>query len=586
MRSALRTAASKPVVPLGTRSSTRGMSYSLSGGSGGRELYLRQMGVSGTIFGIISLLAESSATPEWQLFKKQPVDGRRRYSSSDQGSDQRIEVVQHAAVQLWNSPNTMHSGFEFREGCQQHLELTGETFWVLNNEIGFPTAMWYVRPDRMDPLYDTDGNLIGWMYSGPNGEQVPLTTDEVILEKRPDPLDPYRGLGPVQAILPNIQQQRYATEYQRNLFLNGADPGGIITFPNALPEGKLDELIDRWREGHRGVARAGHIGVLEDGATFQSAAHNNRDMEYEKLRLSNRDEIREAWRIHKAMMGTSDDVNRANAQTAQEVFVAWQVKTRLNRRRDTLNSKLLPKFKDTSVEFDYKDPTPDNAETAAQELLAKSQAFAQLVDAGCDPHAALEVVGLPDMDMVSDALSSTGMTAVPTNKLSAQNKAIMPAVSAKEADAKVFQQASQDFPPSATAWMHTAQWKGPVNVPLTHIDWTPDEMDKSDPNHVQDFVNRIQDGKKVKPVILVKTPGNDKLQLVDGHHRYLAYAQLDMPVKAFVGTVNADHGPWEDMHSAQEPKKQTDDTSEMVNTLRRIMTDGYIPVQLGALSTT
>lgn len=408
--------AGKPPIPLSDgRNTRRGLSFSLGGGRANAETFMRQYGTSGTIYGIVSLLAESAATPPWRLYRKPPQDGRVRYTTSDQGSDQRIQVVQHAAIKLWNSPNMFHSGFEFREGSQQHQELTGETFWVLDTEAGFPTSMWYVRPDRMEPVPDDDDYLVGWIYTGPTGVQVPLKPGEVILEKRPDPLDPYRGAGPVASILPNIQQQRYATEYQRNLFLNGADPGGVITVPNRLSEPEFDELIDRWRESHRGVARAGQVGVLEDGMTWAPNAHTNKDMEYGQLRLANRDELREAWRVHKAMMGTSDDVNRANAETAQEIFVGWQTIPRLNRRRDTLNTKLLPLFggADKTVEFDFDDPSPTNAEAAATELLAKTQSAAALVAAGYDPHDVLEVVGLPDMDFAAPATPAPPATPVP-----------------------------------------------------------------------------------------------------------------------------------------------------------------------------
>ena len=402
----------KPPIPLANgRAFRSGLAYSLGNGRQDNESFMRQYGISGTVFGIVSLLAESSATPVWHLYKKAPVDGRRRYTTGDQGSDQRVEVVQHAAIQLWNNPNDFHSRFEFSEGSQQHAELTGETFWVLDMDAGFPTSMWYVRPDRMEPVQDPELFLTGWIYTGPNGEQVPLRQTEVILEKRPNPLDPYRGAGPVASIMPNIAQQRYATEYQRNLFLNGADPGGVITVPNRLSDTDFDELIDRWRQSHRGIARAGHVGVLEGGAQWEANAHTNKDMEYGQLRLANRDELREAWRIHKAMMGTSDDVNRANAQTAQEVFVAWQTLPRLNRRRDTLNAKLLPLFSraDKTMEFDYDDPSPVNAETAAQELLGKAQAAQALVTAGYEPHDVLETVGLPDMDVVEKATQAPAL---------------------------------------------------------------------------------------------------------------------------------------------------------------------------------
>lgn len=412
MKSGLRkfrnAALSGPPVPLVSNNYRHGLIFDLGAGSASREQYMRAYGQSGTVFSIVSLLSQAAASPQWRLYKKQPVDGRRRYSTSDTGDDQRTEVVQHAALSLWNKPNDFHSGFEFREGAQQHEELTGETIWVLNREgVSFPTSLWYVRPDRMEPVPSPDDYLVGWIYTGPNGEQVPLNLDEVICEKLPDPMDPFRGMGPVASIMSNIQQQKYATDYQRNLFINGADPGGVIQVEKRLSEPEWDELVNRWRESHQGVARAGRVGVLENGASWLNAGLSNKDLEYGNLRQANRDELREAWRMHKSMLGTVEDVNRANAQTAEEVFVAWSEIPRLDRRKDTLNSKLLPMFYPAGaqipVEFDYDDPSPVNQEAAGQELLIKCQAWVALVGEGADPHDALEVVGLPDMDIVEKA---------------------------------------------------------------------------------------------------------------------------------------------------------------------------------------
>jgi HK97 family phage portal protein len=403
-------APSGPPVPISGGGFRRGMMFDLGSGRASRETYMRAYGRSGTVFSIVSLLAQSAASPRWHLYKKQAQDGRRRYSTSDSGDDQRVEVVTHAALSLWNKPNQFSSGFEFREGCNQHEELTGETFWVLNTEVAnFPTSMWYVRPDRMEPVPDPDDFLVGWIYTGPGGEQVPLKLTEVIHEKLPDPLDPFRGAGPVASILANIEQQDYATQYQRNMFLNGADPGAIIQVPGKLTERDFDELVERWRESHQGVARAGRVGVLENGITYAAnAALSNKDLEYGNLRLANRDEIREAWRMHKSMLGTVEDVNRANAETAEDVFVSWMEIPRLERRRETLNHKLLPLFGTSGdgVEFDFEDPSQVNAEQAATELLVKSQAAQALVNAGYDPTDVLEAVGLPDMDVAEKAVQA------------------------------------------------------------------------------------------------------------------------------------------------------------------------------------
>lgn len=582
MKSGLRIFTNKnsPPVPIGdARYHMRGLSYSLGNGTQDKEAHLRQYGLNGTIHSIVSLLAESTSTPVWRLYKKTPRDMRRRYSTGDVGSDQRVEIIDHPALTLLNNPNSMQTGFEFREGSQQHLELTGETFWVVDNDnaLGVPTNMWYVQPHRMEPVTDPNGALTGWIYIGPSGEQVPLKLNEVILEKTPNPEDPYRGMGPVQSIMPNIQQQRYATEYQRNLFLNGAEPGGTIEVPNSLSDQEFDELIDRWRESHRGVARAGQVGVLENGMKWVPSSNTNKDLEYGELRLANRDEMREAWRIHKAMTGTSDDVNRANAQTAEEVFVAWQIIPRLNRRRDTLNNKLLPLFKSMGegVEFDYDDPSPRNAEAAATELADKASAAQTLINAGFDPDDVLEVVGLPAMDMAAVAPSVVPQVPVASDKPSVSNKIT------NQAAEDVYQQLAEDFPPAACDWAHHAMWKGPVMVPLDHIDWTPDQMDASSPDRVDHFKKKMKKGKNLKPVILVKTPDTSKLQLIDGHHRYLAAAEMGSPVKAYIATVDSENGPWETMHDSQYAKKAAENTGiDITNSailLKNMLNNGFTP---------
>lgn len=544
----------KPPVPIaGTHS--RGHIFDIGAGRANRDTFIKAYGRSGTVYSIVSLLAEAAATPEWHLYKKQKRDGRVRYTTGDRGSDQRTEVLSHAAMKLINCPNDFDSRFEFFEGSNQHEELTGETYWVVSREVfNMPSALWYVRPSRMEPVPSPDDYLVGWIYTGPNGEQIPLRLNEVIQERRPDPDDPFRGAGPVASILPNIEQQRYATEYQRNLFIAGADPGGIIEVPNTLTENEFDELVDRWRETHQGVARAGRVGILENGSKWIPSANSNKDMEYAELRLANRDEIREAWRIHKSMLGGTDNVNRANAQTAEEVFVAWQTIPRLNRRRCTLNYKLLPMFGDDTVEFDYEDPSPRNREEDYEELGAKAKAAAALVDAGYDPEDVAEVVGLPSMAFVGvtgrDVSASgpesarTGPEPVDRERIQIRNK--------RDTAAKVIEQLAEDYPPESMGWVHHATWMGPLDIKSSHVDLTGySSLFGRSQADVDKFRERIEAGKS-KPVILVKTPEDPLLKIVDGHGRTAAYCQLNKPIRAYVAVVQSEHGPWELMHDHQD----------------------------------
>lgn len=394
---------SKPPVPYSMAINGRANIFNLLGGPGNYATYLKQYKLNGTVFSIVSLLQGSAAAPTWHLYKSQAQDGRVRYTTSDRGSDQRVEIIKHAAIQLWNKPNAFMSGFEFREGSNQHEELCGETYWVVDREVAnFPTSLWYVTPNRMEPVRDPDRYLLGWIYTGPSGEQVPLELDDVIQEKLPDPEDPYRGCGPVAPIMANIQQLRFATEYQRNIFINGAFTSGVIEIPISMQDREFKQLLARWRESHQGWTRAGRVGVLEAGAKYTPAQITNRDLEYGNLRLASRDEIREAWRVHKAMLGTADDVNRANAKTAKETFDNDLVTPRLDRRRDTLNFKFLPLFGKTgeNVEFDYEPPQQIDRELDSSELNTKADAAQRLIYAGFDPEDVCETVGLPLMKFI------------------------------------------------------------------------------------------------------------------------------------------------------------------------------------------
>lgn len=396
---------SRPPVPVPAGGRSLG-SLALGRAGGGQDAaYLRAYKQQGTVFANVSLLAESTAGPQWQLYRK-VVDGRVRYTTADQGSDQRTEVVKHPALALLYKPNRFWTRFRLFEISQLWMELTGKSYWVVDRRGGVPIGIWPVRPDRMMPVPDADRYLKGYLYQSPDGrEMIPLAPEDVVFNCLPDPEDPYGGTGPAQAVLDEIQGAQYASEWNRNFFANSARPDGVIMVDKRLSDEEWDELTNRWRESHRGVARAHRVAVLENGAQWVATSTTPKDMDFANLLSSGGDRIREAWGMHKVMTGVTEDVNRANAQTGEEIFAIWKVTPRLNRWRDVLNSQYLPLFgaAGEGVEFDFSFPMPTNREQDALELTTKSQAASVLVNAGYDPADVLEAVGLPAMGTVEKA---------------------------------------------------------------------------------------------------------------------------------------------------------------------------------------
>lgn len=112
---------------------------------------------------------------------------------------------------------------------------------------------------------------------------------------------------------------------------------------------------------------------------------------------------------------------------------------------------------------------------------------------------------------------------------------------------------SQNFSAEGYAWVDDATWVGPLNVPTSLIDfsneprWAAHHEDAA----VDRFEAKLRAGEPTHPAILVDTPGDPKLKVVDGHHRALAAQRLGKPLTAYVGRVPTVVGPWDEAHSFQ-----------------------------------
>src|SRR5579859_4739178 len=277
----------------------------LSSGPRDAESFIRAYGTVGTIFSMVSLYASATARAPWNLYKSAPQDGRVRYTTRDEGSDQRTEVVRHASIPAFQRPgvvmvngrpSTVWTRQALVELSQTYLDLTGESYLIVERDprSSIPLGLWSARPDRMQPVPDPDRYIKGYVYTAPDGQtRVPLGPEDVIFTRYPNPMDPYHGLGPVQSVLIDIDAARYSAEWNRNFFVNSAEPGGVIQVDHPIDDDEWNDLVNRWRESHRGVSRAHRVAVLEAGQTWVPNQHTMRDMDFGNLRSVMRDVMRE-----------------------------------------------------------------------------------------------------------------------------------------------------------------------------------------------------------------------------------------------------------------------------------------------------
>lgn len=347
-------------------------------------------GSVGTLFAIVNQLANAFAAVDWHLYRRTSVRDKKR----------RQEVLGHAFMTIWDMPNPFMTGQYFREACQQHLDLVGETIILVISIGNVVIEMWPIRPDRIFPVKHPTKFLTGWVYVGPDGEEVPLNLDQIIQIKYPNPADPYRGMSPIASIMSDIQAARFASEWNKNFFINGAQPGGVITVDYRMSDPEWKAFMARWKSQHQGVANAHRVALLER-AKWQDVKFSMEDMQFEQLRNLSRELIREAYAFPKPMLGTVDDVNRANSDAAKEIMAEGHTKPRLSRWKNAVDAFLLPRFANgKTLELDPDDPTPVNHEAVDRERNSQSTSAATLATAGWHPDDVLAAVGLPEMRWV------------------------------------------------------------------------------------------------------------------------------------------------------------------------------------------
>lgn len=371
----------------------------LFGGGADYRAQMAQMTVNGTLFTIVNGIAADVAEVDWHLHRTRNVRASSVCPVCDEDGVALVE--DHQALRVWNQPNDFTTGQEYREALQQHIDLTGEGWMVAEmSDVGdFPMGLWSPRPDRMTPNPDRDEFLLSYTYTGPAGEQVPLAIDEVVQIRMPNPLDPYRGLGPVQAHMVSLDAMRYTAEWNRRFFENSAEPGGVIEVPTDLGDGQYKRLRAQWGEQHKGVRNAHRVAILEQGATWKDRKYTQRDMQFVELYQLGKEGIREAFRYPTFMLGTVQDVNRSTADATEAFYARRILVPRLKRMQTSLNADFLPMFgaAGQGVKFVFSNPVPADREADNEERKSKVDAYVALVDSGVDPDAAARVVGLPPM---------------------------------------------------------------------------------------------------------------------------------------------------------------------------------------------
>jgi HK97 family phage portal protein len=347
-----------------------------------------------TLYSVLDLISGDVGGVDWDLYRGMPATDMMPPENAKP-----LTSNQHLAKKLWDQPNDFMTGDHFRTVVEWHHSAVGEGWAVCDYAApGVPRSFWPVRPDRMLPRTDPDKFLLGYEYRGPNGERVPLEIDEVLRLTRPHPLDPHRGIGPVQSLMLPLTTSLTAQQWIEAFYRNDATPGGMIELnqDEILDDDDWKTFLTRWNEQHRGVSRAHRVGVLEIG-TFKPVAIDFQKLQVTEMRHLTRDQILEAFQLNKFMLGATDDVNRAASLAANDTYARRVLHRRVKKWHAFANGPYLQCFGATgrNVMWCPENVIPEDVEAENAERDSKANAAKTFAEAGFNLEEIAAHLGLP-----------------------------------------------------------------------------------------------------------------------------------------------------------------------------------------------
>jgi len=287
------------------------------------------------------------------------------------GSGSTTEITDHPALVVLRQPNPETSRTEFFRTWQAHRDLTGKAYIYVakSGTPGFlnrPLHIYNLRPDLTDPVTDELGETTGYRYTPPSGGgQVMYDASDIDFMRYIDPTSPISGIGPVKSLFTELHSSALASDWQRFFFINSANPGGVLEYEQVLEDHEMAQITKQLEESHKGVYNAHRI-FIASGGKWRPSETNVRNMQFPELRAGLRDAVLETFGVPKILLGQTDNVNRASAETAEYVFAKWVIEPILVDLREWLNNCFLPRFAGTDrfrrLYFDFDSPVKETEE--------------------------------------------------------------------------------------------------------------------------------------------------------------------------------------------------------------------------------
>ncbi len=301
----------------------------------------------------------------------------KRLLLSDEEEIVEVTDLNHPLIKLLHQPNEHQDGGSFIETTQLSMELLGNAYWlVIPNKLKVPQNLLFIPSQNVRPVKDSHGTLI---YYDIDSKKYP--PEALINIKFPNPLDAYgeKGVSPLRAVWEPLNISNKLLALEASILDNRARPDAIVSFKeNGPSQHELERYEEKFNAKFR-MGGNGRIAFMDGDANIEPLSFAPKDLVVVEMFDRLQDLIANAYRIPLSFLRT-ESVNRANMETARELFANQAIIPRLRRLEMALNNYVVKKYDPSGRTFvAYDDPSPENQQLIIQQRKADAEIASKLV---------------------------------------------------------------------------------------------------------------------------------------------------------------------------------------------------------------
>jgi HK97 family phage portal protein len=281
------------------------------------------------VFRCVMTIAASFAASEWDL-----MEGDEE--AEEEGTATAIEDPNDEFLQLIERPNPVQSGFHFRELALVYMELLGENFISLENKDarGRPRELYILNPAYVTVHPDPVNYVRGYSYNpfGPGFRGIPYEPDEIIHMKLPNPKNPYRGFGAVEASAVLLDIVEAMGMHELTYYRSGGRIVGVLETENEVDDDDFEKIKRDWQEFSADKSQRLKTAILEAGLKYTPIAEGMRQIDATSINKEKRDAILATFGVPLTKVGilenaqykASDADRTFESETMQPKKIRWE----------------------------------------------------------------------------------------------------------------------------------------------------------------------------------------------------------------------------------------------------------------------